>query len=292
MRSSPPLLFLLNFAFIYGATSAVMLIERSLRLRRLRQVEAEQREGAQYIDASMPWGWLALGLIFWLLILPAYFFNTTWPRRWGRLFAGLGWSLAILAAALPFNVAVAMLMWHKGSNEWADPLHQARIERALHETRCRPPLVPRVTVNDDGKDEVVCAPVGAGRLDWAGDAIVDAGGPPPVAPPADGASPIDPGSLPKSAIQGVFRAHAGELRDCYERQLSHNPRLAGRLTVAVTIDGRGAVKEAAAENDGNTLRDPRVQECLLKNLRKWTFPEAADGEDVYVRYPLDFKRAP
>ena len=109
--------------------------------------------------------------------------------------------------------------------------------------------------------------------------------------PARGASvregaPSTSGRLPPEVIQRSVRANMGRFRSCYERGLASNPALEGRVAVKFVIDRSGAVSTAA--DDGSTLPDPSVVQCIVRQYSSMSFP-APEGGTVTVRYPLDFR---
>ncbi len=95
------------------------------------------------------------------------------------------------------------------------------------------------------------------------------------------------GGLDKDVIARVINAHLGEVRYCYERQLSANPNLYGKVQVKFTIDATGLVQE---QHIGiSTLRNAMVEGCILRRLASWNFPKPKGGTRVLVTYPFMFK---
>ena len=99
-------------------------------------------------------------------------------------------------------------------------------------------------------------------------------------------APSTSGRLPPEVIQRSVRANMGRFRSCYERGLASNPALEGRVAVKFVIDRSGAVSTAA--DDGSTLPDPSVVQCIVRQYRSMSFPPP-EGGAVTVRYPLDFR---
>lgn len=95
------------------------------------------------------------------------------------------------------------------------------------------------------------------------------------------------GGLDKEAIARVIRSQLGQIRYCYERQLSANPDLYGKILVKFTIGGAGAV---TAQSIGNTsLNNAMVEGCILRRIAGWQFPTPKGGTNVLVTYPFLFK---
>ena len=66
-----------------------------------------------------------------------------------------------------------------------------------------------------------------------------------------------------------------------------SPALEGKLMVNFTIGGTGMVK--STEVKSSTLPDPRLDDCILRRLATWKFPNPRGGIDVAVTYPFIFK---
>lgn len=95
------------------------------------------------------------------------------------------------------------------------------------------------------------------------------------------------GGLDKEAIARVIRSQLGQIRYCYERQLSANPDLYGKLLVKFTIGATGSV---VAQAIGNTsLNNAMVEGCILRRIAGWQFPTPKGGTNVLVTYPFLFK---
>ena len=95
------------------------------------------------------------------------------------------------------------------------------------------------------------------------------------------------GGLDKEAIARVIRSQLGQIRYCYERQLSASPELYGKILVKFTIGAAGSV---VAQAIGNTsLNNAMVEGCILRRVAGWQFPTPKGGTNVLVTYPFLFK---
>ena len=90
---------------------------------------------------------------------------------------------------------------------------------------------------------------------------------------------------PNPALAGALGGKAGQSRACYEKALSSNATLSGRMTVSIKINQQGTVCSAAVKSD---LNNPLVENCVLQNFRAATFP-APKGGCVDASVPLYFK---
>ncbi len=90
---------------------------------------------------------------------------------------------------------------------------------------------------------------------------------------------------PNPGLQAALSGKAGQSRACYEKALSSNSTLSGRMTVAMKINAQGLVCSASVKSD---LGNPLVENCVLQNFRSATFP-APKGGCVEASVPLYFK---
>ena len=95
------------------------------------------------------------------------------------------------------------------------------------------------------------------------------------------------GGLDRDVIAEVIRRNLGQIRYCYERQLSSNPDLYGKILVKFTIGAGGEVSEQRVDN--STLKSAMVEGCIMRRMAAWKFPEPKGGTQVKVSYPFLFK---
>ncbi len=95
------------------------------------------------------------------------------------------------------------------------------------------------------------------------------------------------GGLDREVIAQIIQGYLGQIRYCYERQLSANPDLYGKVQVRFTIGSSGSV---TAQTIGNTsLRNAMVEGCILRRIAGWQFPAPKGGTLVNVTYPFLFQ---
>src|SRR5690606_20741908 len=92
------------------------------------------------------------------------------------------------------------------------------------------------------------------------------------------------GGLDKDVIARVIQSQLGEIRYCYERQLSAEPDIYGKVLVRFTIDANGSV--SAQKVGVTTLRSAMVEGCILRRVANWKFPKPKGGTTVLVTYPF------
>lgn len=95
------------------------------------------------------------------------------------------------------------------------------------------------------------------------------------------------GGLDKEVIAAFIRKNIGHILYCYERSLSANPNLFGKVAVKFTIGGTGTVETQKIGE--STLRNGQVESCILEKISHWKFPEPKGGMKVVVTYPFLFK---
>ncbi|MBN1946630.1 MAG: AgmX/PglI C-terminal domain-containing protein [Bradymonadales bacterium] len=94
------------------------------------------------------------------------------------------------------------------------------------------------------------------------------------------------GFLDREIIARVIRQHRREIRACYQRELQSNPDLQGRVVVHFTIGPTGAV--VGARIDDTTLNNSNVEECVVRRILRFQFPEPSTPGLVHVNYPFFF----
>ena len=95
------------------------------------------------------------------------------------------------------------------------------------------------------------------------------------------------GGLDREVIAQYIKTQLGQILYCYERQLSANPDLYGKVAVKFTIGGTGHVISQLIGD--STLKSQPVEGCILNKVSKWKFPEPKGGTKVVVTYPFLFK---
>lgn len=95
------------------------------------------------------------------------------------------------------------------------------------------------------------------------------------------------GGLDREVIAKYIQSQKGKILYCYERQLSANPGLFGKISVKFQIASTGAVESSNIFE--STLGNQSVENCLLELISQWKFPKPEGGVQVQVSYPFVFK---
>ncbi len=93
------------------------------------------------------------------------------------------------------------------------------------------------------------------------------------------------GGCDRGHIAKNVKRRASALRACYETQLLSRPNLRGKVTVRWTIDTQGKVRGERLLS--NTLKSPRVTDCVLRAVRRIRFQKPDAGICV-VQWPFIF----
>jgi hypothetical protein len=101
-----------------------------------------------------------------------------------------------------------------------------------------------------------------------------------------GGDPIILGALDKSLIDAVIKRNMAAIRYCYQRELTKNPALAGKITVKFVIAADGTVSSATTKS--SSMGNPAVEGCINGRFLRFQFPQPKGGGIVIVSYPFIF----
>jgi hypothetical protein len=92
------------------------------------------------------------------------------------------------------------------------------------------------------------------------------------------------GSLDKDDIRRIVRGHISEIRVCYEAQMGPPPYPRGRVSTRFAIAASGRVESSCIAD--STVKNPRIDRCIVDAILKWEFPRPIGGRWVLVEYPF------
>ena len=101
-----------------------------------------------------------------------------------------------------------------------------------------------------------------------------------------GGSPIILGLLDKSLVDAVIRRNMSQIRYCYQRELTKNRSLRGKIIVQFTIAPDGSVSKTGIKS--SSMGSPNVENCIAGRFKRFKFPEPKGGDVVVVSYPFLF----
>ncbi|HJN73183.1 MAG TPA: AgmX/PglI C-terminal domain-containing protein [Myxococcota bacterium] len=94
------------------------------------------------------------------------------------------------------------------------------------------------------------------------------------------------GGLDKAQVDKVIKRNLNRFRYCYQRELTKDPTIGGKVSVKFTITREGEV--SAAQTKSSSVGNRAVESCLNSTMMKLTFPEPRGGGIVIVSYPFLF----
>jgi hypothetical protein len=94
-----------------------------------------------------------------------------------------------------------------------------------------------------------------------------------------------PGRLNLEQVRRVVRAHKGDVSACYENEALTNPALEGAIVLSWEILNDGSVSAPMVGHV--TLDDVGLEECMLRQIRRWRFP-ISDSQTSVETFRFDF----
>jgi len=94
--------------------------------------------------------------------------------------------------------------------------------------------------------------------------------------------------LDQKAVAAVVRDHSSEVQSCFDRALMEQPDLHGRLSLRATIGPDGGVIDVSPSAPAMT-GGGRLQECVTRAFRRWTFAPSPAGGNRSLRYSFKFE---
>jgi TonB family protein len=92
--------------------------------------------------------------------------------------------------------------------------------------------------------------------------------------------------LTKREVSDVIRSHLSEVRYCYEAASRVRTLEDGRVVLQFTVGGTGSVEHAKIEE--SSIKDPRLERCLMSRVKSWKFGKPKGGAKVDISYPFVF----
>lgn len=89
--------------------------------------------------------------------------------------------------------------------------------------------------------------------------------------------------------RAVIQANRDPFRACYEKCLSKNPDIKGRVTLSFRLGLDGKVLDAAIDPSASDISLPELDKCMADAVRALKFPPSKKGKESVVRYPFEFK---
>lgn len=88
-------------------------------------------------------------------------------------------------------------------------------------------------------------------------------------------------------IGKIIKKHSRKFEACGKDSVSIQTGSTQNLKLKFQIDGDGSIKKALVERMNEP--DPDLQVCILRTLKRISFPRPFDGKPQYVSYALTLK---
>ena len=101
------------------------------------------------------------------------------------------------------------------------------------------------------------------------------------------ASFVVEGSMTRDLVRDVVDEHMIELGYCHEMEVKPGPSLMDKVVVELEISADGRVREA--EVTRSTLGSQEKEQCIIEQVKEWTFPALEEGNSTRVVLPFVFQ---
>ncbi len=95
-------------------------------------------------------------------------------------------------------------------------------------------------------------------------------------------------ALDRSLIDAVIKRNSNQIRNCYQRELTRDPSLAGKIVAKFTISKDGTVSKS--EIKSSSMGNAAVESCISERIMRFQVPEPKGGGVVVVSYPFMFSQ--
>ena len=112
----------------------------------------------------------------------------------------------------------------------------------------------------------------------------------PAAKPVAAGPDVSKMPFNQDSIKKVVTFHQPKIQACYEETLAAKDKaVEGALKTSWVITADGMVKSAKIVKKGTTLKDQKLQDCVIAVLSSMTFPKPSDGKAQPIDYPFNLK---
>jgi TonB family protein len=98
---------------------------------------------------------------------------------------------------------------------------------------------------------------------------------------------VTKGCLNQKQVMRVITRVQNQAKYCYERELTKNPNLSGKVITTFQINSTGSVSWVRIPS--STMGNTSVEKCLEKVVRRLRFPPCKGGGTAQITYPWIFK---
>ena len=93
-------------------------------------------------------------------------------------------------------------------------------------------------------------------------------------------------TISRDEVSAVAGKNRGAVMTCFATGRKTDPKLAGSVTVNLTVNEAGKVVRQQLQS---TLSSPMVGACILQGLPKWSFAPRPGGGSVSTSYTFTLK---
>jgi len=94
-------------------------------------------------------------------------------------------------------------------------------------------------------------------------------------------------TIDKDAIRRLIRKNKNAIKGCYDRALTRNSNLSGKVVLSWKIAAGGRMISPKVKS--SSLNNSRIEQCIINRLMVLKFPEPGINEIAEVDYPFVFK---
>ena len=116
--------------------------------------------------------------------------------------------------------------------------------------------------------------------------------PAPAKAPASVAPTLDRGSRGTESVGTFVRARQSQLQFCHDEARAKRPGLGGTVTVSITLDDAGTVRDAAVVRRSWAGDGRPVEKCMLAAVRRWRFPALSPNDEHVHSFSVIFSADP
>lgn len=103
---------------------------------------------------------------------------------------------------------------------------------------------------------------------------------------------LDLTQLPFSAdtVKLVMERAQPKIQQCYEEVLAEMKKpVEGKIRTSFVVTPEGLVKQAKVLKKGTTVRNAKLNDCVVAVLTTLTFPKPKDGKNHPIEFPFNLK---
>jgi len=94
---------------------------------------------------------------------------------------------------------------------------------------------------------------------------------------------VDP-DVDTQSVSAVVESKSGSVRRCYERYLTGEPDLQGKVEVLIEVGPDGVV--TGVQVPFNSTNHQELARCITRSIRRWQFPATGDDYEISYRFNL------